>query len=291
MNKSKQAINRISIYALKVMSTLFYIIPMPVLYRFSPILKSFLESVANYRKKTIKRNLVNSLRVESIEHINRIVSDYYTHLSEIIVENLKLFSASSASSMSFTVINPEILDPFFQSGTNVLLLTGHLGNWELGFSLAQTNFKHEVIGIYKQQSNEEFDQYLLKLREKRGVKLLREEKFVKSLLSASKTPQLYMLIPDQYPKSDKNVMQLPFLNQSTPFSGSIERIAKKYHIPVLYADIVKTKRGQYTTSLLWIAKSEDDIKNVEITKQYCSLLERNILSNPSIWLWSHKRWK
>lgn len=292
MNKSKQALNHISIRILKMILIVFYLLPLKVLYLFVPVIKYILESLARYRKQTIQFNLRNSLPNFDSQEISTLVSAYYTHLSEITLENLKLFSSSKvASSLEFSISNPGILDSQYDANQDVILLTGHLGNWELGFSLADGQLKHDVIGVYKRQSNEHFDKYLLSLRRKRGVVLIPESKFVKTLLTPASKPRLFMLIPDQNPRNNKNIKIFTFLNQRTSFNTSIEKIAAKYLIPVLYADIVKLGRGEYRARLLWIVNSFKNVDTNQITSQFVMLLDRNIRSNPALWLWSHRRWK
>lgn len=292
MNKSKQALNHISIRILKVILFAFYFIPLKVLYVFVPFIKYILEFLARYRKTTIQFNLKNSLPNLDSKEISALVSAYYTHLSEITLENLKLFSSSKVtSSLQFTISNPELLNDHYEENQDVILLTGHLGNWELGFSLADGQLKHDVIGVYKQQSNEHFDKYLLNLRRQRGVVLIPESKFVKTLLTTASKPRLFMLIPDQNPRQNKNIKLFTFLNQRTSFNTSIEKIALKYSIPVLYADIVKLGRGEYQARLLWIMNTLVQPVSKRITGQFVQLLERNIRSNPALWLWSHRRWK
>ena len=191
--------------------------------------------------------------------------------------------------MSFDIANPEILNSLFEEKKDVILMTGHLGNWELGFSHASEFFKHDVYGVYKEQSNEEFDKYLYKLRTQRGLTLITEKQFVRSILSEKEVPRIFVLIPDQSPKTNKSIAFFTFLNQRTAFSTSLEKIAVRFDLPVVFADIVKIKRGQYQSRLMWLYKGKGD--HPKITSQYAKHLERNILSDPSIWLWSHRRWK
>ena len=290
MNTTKQKANRLGIFFLKPLLRLFYVVPMNVLYLFSPLLQTILTSITNYRKDVIYQNLKNSLVDEEDTTIHKIRSDNYQHLSEIILENLKVFSGGSfRSSLSFDIANPEILNSLFEEKKDVILMTGHLGNWELGFSHASEFFKHDVYGVYKEQSNEEFDKYLYKLRTQRGLTLITEKQFVRSILSEKEVPRIFVLIPDQSPKTNKSIAFFTFLNQRTAFSTSLEKIAVRFDLPVVFADIVKIKRGQYQSRLMWLYKGKGD--HPKITSQYAKHLERNILSDPSIWLWSHRRWK
>jgi KDO2-lipid IV(A) lauroyltransferase len=264
---------------------------MDIVYLFSPVLKFLLQYIPSYRRSVIYENLRNSLVYEDDTTIRTIQSSYYSHLSEIILENLKLFSGSKQSSMKFDMVNPEILTNAFTNNQDIIVVSGHLGNWELGFSEAAQYFQHTLCGIYKEQSNQEFDQYLHDLRAHRGLELIKESRFIKTILSEHSTPRIFILIPDQNPRNNKSIRYFNFLNQRTPFSTSLEKIAHKYNLPVLYADIIKLKRGKYQAQLSWIFNGNEKGKKVNITEQYAKLLERNILSNPSIWLWSHRRWK
>lgn len=284
--------NHVSVGILKFLLFIFYITPLKVLYLLVPFIKYILEFLARYRKHTVLHNLQNSLPGFSSVEISTLASSYYSHLSEIIIENLKLFSSSTVNpSFKFDITNTDVLDKDYDEHRDVILLTGHLGNWELGFTMANDQLKHDVIGVYKKQSNEHFDQYLFELRQKRGVVLIPEAKFVRTLLTPADKPRLFMLIPDQNPKINKNTKNFTFLNQRTSFNTSIEKIATKYSTPVLYADIAKLDRGLYCARLLWIINSCGSQDHIRITSQYAKLLERNIRSNPSIWLWSHRRWK
>lgn len=291
MNNKKHKANRLGITVLRLLLRMFSIIPIDVLYFLSPALKFFLQYLPSYRRNIIYENLRNSLVYEDGLEIRSIQSSYYTHLSEIILENLKLFSGSKRTSLSFDMVNPEILDNAYSENQDVIVVSGHLGNWELGFSEAPQYFKHDICGIYKEQSSQDFDKYLRDLRSQRGLELIKESQFIRTILSEKTTPRIFILIPDQNPRNNKSIRYFTFLNQRTPFSTSLEKIAIKYAIPVLYADIIKLKRGKYQGQLSWIYKGNQHKEKLNITEQYATLLERNILSDPSIWLWSHRRWK
>jgi KDO2-lipid IV(A) lauroyltransferase len=70
-----------------------------------------------------------------------------------------------------------------------------------------------------------------------------------------------------------------------------EKYAKEYDFPVVYARINKVSRGHYTTE--FVEAIEEPVKTGygEITKRINCLLEKDIITQPEYWLWSHKRWK
>lgn len=53
----------------------------------------------------------------------------------------------------------------------------------------------------------------------------------------------------------------------------------------------KLHRGRYHVRIVPIADDASSMTPGEITERYTRLLEENIKRQPSIWLWTHRRWK
>jgi len=292
MSLSSKTSNKIVLVIFKMFVFISSVLPNSILYFLSGLLQFVLHRVIKYRYQVINYNLKNSYPADSKTSVNINIQNYYKHLSEIILENLKMFSGFASKSFQFEYLNPEEVNKLFYEEKDCILLTGHIGNWEMGFANASDNFYHEVIGVYQKQSNEVFDKYLLNRRKQNGATLIESRKFLKHLIAhkSKAKPRIYMMIPDQRPKKAKNIRHYQFLNQETTFSPVVERIAKKYNMPILYGDVVKLRRGVYQALLIWISKTPQETPDGFITEQYVRLLERNINSDPSIWLWSHNRW-
>ena len=60
---------------------------------------------------------------------------------------------------------------------------------------------------------------------------------------------------------------------------------------VVYACVKRKKRGFYRIDLELLCENPKDTREGEITEMHTRRLERDILENPSLWLWSHRRWK
>jgi KDO2-lipid IV(A) lauroyltransferase len=70
-----------------------------------------------------------------------------------------------------------------------------------------------------------------------------------------------------------------------------EHYAKLFDWPVVYCEMIKTKRGHYSVSFETITESPKELEKGELMNQYCQKLEETIQENPAHWLWSHRRWK
>jgi KDO2-lipid IV(A) lauroyltransferase len=96
---------------------------------------------------------------------------------------------------------------------------------------------------------------------------------------------------DQSPRSAKKCYWSTFLNQDTAMLFGVEKYAKEYSLPVVYARINKVSRGHYITEFVESIEDPTSTGYGEITKRMNDLLEKDILKQPEYWLWSHKRWK
>jgi len=67
--------------------------------------------------------------------------------------------------------------------------------------------------------------------------------------------------------------------------------ARRNDIPVVFADIRKTKRGHYEARLTLAFEHPTQTKEGEITEAFVRYLEKNIYEQPEVWVWSHRRWK
>ncbi|MDR0762920.1 MAG: acetyltransferase, partial [Bacteroidales bacterium] len=82
-----------------------------------------------------------------------------------------------------------------------------------------------------------------------------------------------------------------FLNQRSTFFPGIETLARETDAVVIYKHILRTRRGHYKIDFRLITDNVAALEQGEVVKRYAAMLEENILQQPSVWLWSHKRWK
>ena len=81
------------------------------------------------------------------------------------------------------------------------------------------------------------------------------------------------------------------MNQDTPVFWGTEKIAQKLNFPVVYITIKKIKRGYYEVDSEMLCSEPKNTITGEISELHTKKLESDIITQPSIWLWSHRRWK
>ena len=55
--------------------------------------------------------------------------------------------------------------------------------------------------------------------------------------------------------------------------------------------VERKRRGYYEVSFQKLSDEPKDIKDYDITEAYFRALEKTIINQPELWLWTHRRWK
>lgn len=268
------------------------IIPFWLIYLTSDLFFIIFYYLIRYRRKVVKYNLTTSFPDKSEEEIKRISKLYYKHLCDILLESIKGNSMSKSEILKrHKLINPEVLESYYQKNESVILTPAHYNNWEWGTLSGGIQLKHKVVVFYQPIKNKFIDNHTKKTRSGFNTELVSASKASATFREYVKQTSVFLMTADQNPSSKISCHWTMFLNKKTSCFSGPEIYAKKYNLPVFYLKIKKVKRGFYEIELIPVALSPKDFGKEEITAKYMSLLEETIKENPEYWLWSHKRWK
>ncbi|MBR1733236.1 MAG: lysophospholipid acyltransferase family protein, partial [Alloprevotella sp.] len=98
-------------------------------------------------------------------------------------------------------------------------------------------------------------------------------------------------ISDQSPQPVNIHDWVDFLHQDTPVFTGTERIAKKVDAAIFFADVQRLRRGRYHCTFRPLSTDVRALPDYQLTELYMRQLEGIIRRQPTLWLWSHKRWK
>lgn len=269
-------------------------LPGGALYRLSAFFYFILNYLVRYRKKVIFDNLRKSFPELDDKEVSAISRQYYSHLADLVLEVIKTPGLSADEIRNrFEFKNPELLKKISDSGKSVILLTGHLGNWEwLGPGL-QLNFP-EFSGhaVVKPISNPYFHKYMSDLRKlHKKDSLIPFKQTLRYMINNKNRKTLTLIAADQTPHRTEISFTAPFLNRQTPFFTGFEKIAKMLDQAVVFTNLYRTGRGHYQVEFHLITDNPKTTKQHEISLEFTRLLEQSIRERPYNWLWSHRRWK
>ena len=221
------------------------LLPYPLLYLLSDIIFLIMYRVIGYRKEVVFANLRNSFPNKSKQELKKIMSDFYRHLCDIIMESVKGFTISEKQLRKRLIIkNPEFSNYFADKGQSIIFVGGHYNNWEICAQAFAMYSNHKCIGIYKPLSNAFINDKIYTSRSKYGMHLISMKQTKKSFEDGDE-PKAIVFGSDQNPANPKRAHWVQFLNQDTGVLFGVERYAKEYDWPVVFVSIRKVKRGYY----------------------------------------------
>ena len=179
-------------------------------------------------------------------------------------------------------------------GKGVLILTGHLGAWEL------SSFYHSLMGhpmgmVIRRLDNKLLDEYVNTIRCLRGNRVLHKDDFARGLLTAMHAGQAVGILMDTNMTPPQGEFVRFFGIEACTASG-LARVALKTGAAVLPGFLVwEEKERRYVLQFgpeLHFRKTGNPGHDILTATQQCNdVLEAWIRRYPDQWLWIHRRWK
>ncbi|MFI3239206.1 MAG: lysophospholipid acyltransferase family protein [Bacteroidales bacterium] len=291
------------IYApINLLLHLVALLPFRVLFIVSDIIYFLLYYVIRYRVKVVSQHIKDSFPEHNTVERTKIVKGFYKHLTDYFLETIKLIHISDDQMRKRMIFEgAELIDNSLKRNRSVVAYAAHYGNWEYLTSISlwlesSNNDKVTISQIYRPLSNKWFDAYMLKLRVRFNTVCFSKKSTFRHLFKIKREGGAFLtgFISDQRPSGTDTKHIVKFLNHDTSFITGSETIARKLDTDVVYLDVEKVSRGKYKTTIrpIYIAGVTIESKDsIAITDCYAAMLEQTINRNPSLWLWSHKRWK
>jgi KDO2-lipid IV(A) lauroyltransferase len=269
------------------------LLPLRVLYIISDLLYLLLYYIIGYRKKVVRTNLKNAFPgITDAERIT-IEKKFYSHLSDMFVETMKLIHLSEENTRKrLKITNPELLDRIYIEGKDVIAVLGHYNNWEF-MTILPKLADHTIISVYRPLKNKYFDKLITSLRTRYGHVLTPMSMVIRELIryKNNNTRTFTALLSDQTPAKVDIHYWTKFLNQDTAVYLGAEKIATKYGMAVIFLNYKKVRRGYYSITYELICENAADMPEHSITEAHVRRLEEIITEKPEYWVWSHRRWK
>lgn len=272
-------------------------LPIQLLYIFSDLLFPFIKYIVKYRGKVIFKNLKNSFPGKSDMQIKVIINDFYHYFTDLIFEIIKLESIPETELFRrVTVSGEQLLAKLAEQKQGVVVVMSHSGNWEwTSQRVCFAGRKFDYVGVIaKEVSNPYFQEYFTRIRmklQKGYSEIIPFTETARRLAAVRHKTSMLITIADQTPHKDQIQYRTDFLNQSSGVFLGPERIAKSLNYAVVFCHVSKTGRGFYHIGFELITDKPKELAEYEITNRHVKLLEQDIMKQPEIWLWSHRRWK
>ncbi len=266
-------------------------LPFPLLYLLSDSLYVVMYLILGYRTKVVRTNLSNAFPNKTRSELRQIEKQFYRYFCDLILETIKTLTIASArikDRVSFD--DPGVFARYFNEKQSVIIVMGHFGNWEFGGVRFSQMALHQLYVIYHPLHNHYFDRLLYQMRTRHGTKLYTTKHAVRGMVEDRGKVTATAFIADQTPNPE-SAYWTTFLNQDTPVFTGTAKISKMLNYPVIYISIQRPRRGNYAMTAEVLVEDPSRMTEDEISEIHTKRLEKDIMHNPHIWLWTHRRWK
>jgi KDO2-lipid IV(A) lauroyltransferase len=176
----------------------------------------------------------------------------------------------------------------------VLVVTGHLGAWELS-SYYHSLMGHPMSLVIRRLDNPLVDEFVNSVRCRHGNRVIHKDDFARGLLRAMHDGETVGILMDTNMTPPQGVF-VPFFGVQACTATALARVALKTGAAVLPGFLVWEESEQKyllrfgeELELVRSGDAEEDI--VANTALFTAAIEAFVRRYPEQWLWLHRRWK
>jgi len=236
-----------------------------------------------------------ALQEVSPEARQKILREVYVHLGWQLVEFCRMTRYTRENTHNWLRI--EGMEHYLAAqarGRGVLVLTGHLGAWEL------SSFYHSLMGypmgmVIRRLDNRRLDEYVNGIRCMHGNWVLHKDDFGRGLLTAMHTGQTVGILMDTNMTPPQGAF-VKFFGRDACTATGLAHVARKTGAAVLPGfmlwEAAERKYVLHFGPEIEIPHTDDAQADIlEGTQRCTEAIERWIRRYPDQWLWIHRRWK
>jgi len=192
----------------------------------------------------------------------------------------------------FSISGAEHYSRAMKKGKGALLLTAHMGNWEL-FSIIAHMAGIQANVVYRPLDNQALDDVVKQIRCRFGAELIPTKRAIFKMVKALKKQECVAMLMDQN-VDWYNGVYVDFFGRRACTNKGLAMIALRTGAPVVPVFMLRTDGG-YRAEVcpeIPLIRTGDKQKDIELnTEQYNQAIEAIIRKYPDQWFWVHQRWK
>ncbi len=252
------------------------------------------EKIIRYRRQVVLENLHRVYGEQLPKPRKQLLHEIYKNFVFLWMEFLQSSHLNKDNIREIMrVRNPEIIRDVAQRKHGHLFVSGHFGNFEWLGQLIAIEKIAPITGIAKKQSNHKVNDFIVRLRERNGLKIVYTKQAMQVAEEALKRKEIVAIAFDQDARKRGVFVNFLGIPSSTAVGTAVLHLRTGAKIILIVA--VRRDYALFDVFLeeVRIPEPQGDMEKdiVAITQAYTSAFEKWVRRYPEQWLWMHKRWK
>ena len=246
------------------------------------------------RRRVAEKQIAAAFPEFSSRDVKRVARESYRHLGRVAAETALLSRLDTkgvlehfAGADGLDLVQQQIAE-----GRGALVLTGHLGNWELaGAMVAAHGMPIDVV--VRLMGNPLFDEYLTRTRARLGMTVIRDRDAVRQTPRSLRAGRVIAFLSDQSALHIASTF-IDFFGRPAKTPRGPAVFAIRLDAPVFFGACIREADGRYRIHVREIAveRTGDTDRDIDaILTEYSRLLEHYVRATPEQYFWQHRRWK
>ena len=246
------------------------------------------------RKRVVERQIAAAFPDLGPAAVVNLARESYEHLGRSFIETALLDSIGQDGLQKLveTVEGWEEIEEVMAKGKGAVLVTGHIGNWELaGSYVAARGVPLDVIA--RGMANPLFDAYLNHTRETMGMVVVHDSEAVRHTPRSLRAGRAVAFVADQGVLGLASTF-VPFFGRPAKTPRGAAVFALRFDVPVVFVVALRKPNGRYRIVIERIEAPQtgDRDRDVDaIVARFTQHLEKWVRAVPAQYFWQHRRWK
>lgn len=246
------------------------------------------------RREVVEQQLADCFPEFTAERVRAVAEASYASLGRTTVEAALLprLGREGVLRLFARVDGWEVFEAARAEGRGVIIVTGHLGNWEVGGSYVAARGV-PIDGIARQQENPLFDAFLTETRQRLGMRVVWDGDAVRRTPRALKEGRAVAFLADQGALGLASTY-VPFFGRPAKTPRGPAVFALRLNAPVVFGASIRQPDGRFvlTFERVPVTPTGDRERDTDdIVAAYTAVLERWVRRHPDQYFWQHRRWK
>jgi len=246
------------------------------------------------RRAVVERQVGAAFPGLTEPEVARIARASYASLGRTTIETalLPTYSREEVIELVERTDGWEHVEQALAQGRGLMVVTGHLGNWELGGSyVAARGIPLEAVA--RRMENPLFDAYLNETRRRIGMTVIHDADAVRRVPRAMREHHAVAFLVDQGAVGLASTW-VPFFGRyaKTPRGPAV--FALRLKTPLLFACALRQPDGRFVIHFEPVPTETTGTLDADVDRivaSYTSTLERWVRRAPEQYFWHHRRWK